>query len=335
MSLLRPFAALPLVLLSAPALAGVAVFEVQGTVASAFVNSGPFLGTTAGMTARLTYHVTTPGTPDGSGQFTTLPIVGSSVTMTIGPNSAGSSSTTSTVMFRSGHPVADGIFMNPLPLTGTAPVAFSFSECTGAIFSGLDPLANLGTFPSSAWCVYDWVVQGPGVSIQLDPASFSISALPPGVPFCFGDGLDASHTTPCPCANTGAAGRGCANSVNAAGGLLTAAGFVPNDDVVLQGSGMPASVACIYLQGTALDDAPFGDGVRCTGGTLLRLRTRSNIGGASSFPDSTDTITLSQRGGVAVGSGDTRLYQTYYRNSAALFCPPETFNVTNGYTIVW
>ena len=68
---------------------------------------------------------------------------------------------------------------------------------------------------------------------------------------------------------------------------------------------------------------------------LLRLRTRANVGGASTFPDSTDTVTLSQRGGVTVGSGATRYYQTYYRNAAAAFCPPETFNVTNGQIVVW
>ena len=79
----------------------------------------------------------------------------------------------------------------------------------------------------------------------------------------------------------------------------------------------------------------FGDGVRCTGGTLLRLRTKVNSGGASSFPDSVETITLSARGGVTPGSGARRYYQTYYRNSAALFCPPETFNVTNGVQIDW
>jgi photosystem II stability/assembly factor-like uncharacterized protein len=47
------------------------------------------------------------------------------------------------------------------------------------------------------------------------------TAIAPFVPFCFGDG---STTTPCPCGNTGAAGRGCANSVNAMGALLVATG---------------------------------------------------------------------------------------------------------------
>ncbi|MBI5362330.1 MAG: hypothetical protein HZA53_04065 [Planctomycetes bacterium] len=153
--------------------------------------------------------------------------------------------------------------------------------------------------------------------------------------FCSGDGTLLDHTTPCPCANIGAAGNGCANSVNAAGANLTATGTAAADNVVLNGSGMPAVVSCIYLQGDSPDDTVFGDGTRCAGGALIRLRTKNNVGGASSFPDSTDTITLSARGGVTVGSGALRYYQTYYRNSAAAFCPPETFNVTNGWKIAW
>ncbi len=153
--------------------------------------------------------------------------------------------------------------------------------------------------------------------------------------FCAGDALLADHTTPCPCGNVGATGNGCANSVNANGANLNATGTAAADDVVLHGSGMPAVVSCIYLQGDALDDVVFGDGVRCAGGTLLRLRTKANVAGASAFPDSTDAVTLSTRGGVTVGSGAQRWYLTYYRNAAAAFCPPETFNATNGWTIVW
>ncbi|MBI5362169.1 MAG: hypothetical protein HZA53_03255 [Planctomycetes bacterium] len=154
-------------------------------------------------------------------------------------------------------------------------------------------------------------------------------------PFCAGDGADPAVTTACPCANFGAPGHGCANSVNSAGAQLAASGILNPDAVVLVGSGMPASVSCIYLQGVGLDDAPFGDGVRCAGFPLLRLRTKQNAGGTSRFPDSTDTISLSQRGGVTPGSGVVRLYQTYYRNASASFCPPETFNVTNGWRITW
>ncbi|MBI5364159.1 MAG: hypothetical protein HZA53_13345 [Planctomycetes bacterium] len=153
--------------------------------------------------------------------------------------------------------------------------------------------------------------------------------------FCFGDGIDPAVTVACPCGNFGAAGNGCANSVNANGALLAVTGEAATDDVVLHASGMPATVSCIFLQGTQVEVAVFGDGVRCVGGTLLRLRTRSNVGGASQFPDSTDTVTLAQRGGVTIGSGVVRFYQTYYRNSAPLHCPPDTFNVTNGAAVTW
>jgi hypothetical protein len=159
-----------------------------------------------------------------------------------------------------------------------------------------------------------------------------------GAAYCTGDGLDPNVTTPCPCANVGTAGNGCANSTNPAGANLTATGSTNPDTIVLAGSGMPATVACIYLQGDAdnVTGVTFGDGVRCVDGTLIRLRTKVNVGGASTFPEAgVDTITLSVRGGVVPGSGATRFYQTYYRNAAALFCPPETFNVTNGWRITW
>ena len=75
-----------LALASSPALAGTAVFEVVGTVASASVNSGPFVGTMVGMPARLTFQATTPGTDVAPGQYTNYGIVLGSVTMTIGAN---------------------------------------------------------------------------------------------------------------------------------------------------------------------------------------------------------------------------------------------------------
>ncbi len=156
-----------------------------------------------------------------------------------------------------------------------------------------------------------------------------------GHAFCFGDGLDPNVTTPCPCANAGSPGHGCASSANSNGALLSASGSPALDTVVLAGSDMPFSAACIYLQGDAFDDLVFGDGVRCAGGSLIRLRTKINSAGASSFPDSADTVTVSQRGAVIPGSGVTRLYQVYYRNAAPAFCPPATFNASNGWLLAW
>ncbi|MFO1010939.1 MAG: hypothetical protein U1F29_12815 [Planctomycetota bacterium] len=158
-----------------------------------------------------------------------------------------------------------------------------------------------------------------------------------GRSYCAGDGVDPIVTTPCPCANFGAVGNGCANSANANGANLAAAGVSALDNVVLVGSGMPLSTSCIFLKGNA--NVPgglvFGDGVRCLSGAFVRLRTRALSGGTASFPDTTDTVTLSARGGDTVGSGIPAYYGVYYRNAAALFCPPATFNITNGWEIIW
>ncbi|MBK7876850.1 MAG: hypothetical protein IPJ77_14085 [Planctomycetes bacterium] len=203
----------------------------------------------------------------------------------------------------------------------------------GGSISGADSLTLViaPTSPGDSG-VYQLVVADGCGTIASDAVTLVVE---PGVRFCAGDGLDPVVTTDCPCANFGAPGRGCANSVEAQGAVLTASGLPDPDTAVLSASGMPLVSSCIYLQGDALVDATFGDGVRCAGGSLVRLRTRTNVGGASSFPDSGDTVSLSVRGGVVPGSGALRHYQTYYRNAAAVFCPPETFNVTSGFQIVW
>ena len=62
-------------------------------------------------------------------------------------------------------------------------------------------------------------------------------------------------------------------------------------------------------------------------------------GGQALFPNSAfaqdQTITLSQRGSVTVGSGALRFYGAWYRNASTTFCPPATANVSNGFKIVW
>ena len=157
--------------------------------------------------------------------------------------------------------------------------------------------------------------------------------------FCSGDGSSADHTSVCPCGNVGAPGRGCANSANANGALLTPSGSPALDTVVLEVIDTPANALGIYLQHDARDDRVFHDGVSCAGGNLIRLRNRNASGGASAFPDSTfaqdATVTLSQRGLVAPGSGLTRYYSTFYRNASTTFCPPATANVTNGVRVTW
>jgi hypothetical protein len=172
-----------------------------------------------------------------------------------------------------------------------------------------------------------------------DSMTLPVGALDVGATICAGDG---TLPTACPCANTGAAGHGCANSANPEGALLGATGWTGadpdtgTDSVTLHGSGMPATSTAIYLKGDGLDPAgaPFGDGVLCVSGSLIRLRTKINVGGASMFPEPGDP-SLSVRGATPPGSGLVARYQVYYRNAAAAFCPPATFNVSNGVELEW
>ncbi|MBL8862990.1 MAG: PQQ-dependent sugar dehydrogenase [Planctomycetes bacterium] len=151
--------------------------------------------------------------------------------------------------------------------------------------------------------------------------------------YCFGDGSG----TACPCGNAGAAGNGCASSVNTAGANLAGFGTasISNDSLLLAGSGMPNSSA-LYFQGTTQTaggaGAVFGDGLRCAAGTVIRLATKTNNAGQSSYPDPFD-LPISIRGGISFGP-QTRTYQCWYRNAAA-FCTPDTFNLTNGLSVTW
>ncbi|MBI5362767.1 MAG: VCBS repeat-containing protein [Planctomycetes bacterium] len=155
--------------------------------------------------------------------------------------------------------------------------------------------------------------------------------------FCFGDGTG----TACPCGNSGGLGRGCANSVNANGAVLTVTGVpsITTDTLVLHSTGMPNSAApsSLYLQGTAQDNGglgtPIQDGLRCVTGTIVRLGTRPNAANQSQYPDAGNQI-ISIRGGITV-PGTTRYYQVFYRNAATAFCPPGTANWTNGLAVTW
>jgi hypothetical protein len=97
---------------------------------------------------------------------------------------------------------------------------------------------------------------------------------------------------------------------------------------------MPNSSA-LYFQGTSQTaggaGSVFGDGLRCAGGTVVRLGTKSNLAGTSTYPVGADPD-VSVRGGDS--AGDVRTYQCWYRN-AAPYCTPSTFNLTNGVQVTW
>ncbi|MCY2960691.1 MAG: hypothetical protein NTY35_11045 [Planctomycetota bacterium] len=206
-------------------------------------------------------------------------------------------------------------------------------------WSGGDVLGTAGS-------LYSWDLTGTQY-FQLGSCSLDLGVLNVNVPDTDGDGIPNTcdpvtafcfgDTGNCPCANVGAAGNGCPNSVSTAGANLSVTGVasLAADTLVLAGSAMPNSSA-LYFQGTAQANAGlgtvFGDGLRCAAGSIIRLGTKQNVVGASQYPAVGDA-TVSVRGSVTA-AGSSRTYQVWYRNAAA-FCNAETFNLTNGVQIVW
>ncbi len=151
----------------------------------------------------------------------------------------------------------------------------------------------------------------------------------PGVSYCFGDGSG----TPCPCGNNGGPGEGCANGTGS-GAVLSASGSasVTAADLVLSGSGLIGGESGLYFQAdneiNGGNGSIFGDGLRCAGGSLIRLQLR--VAGVSD--SSSTTIDIGAKGGVA--AGDRKLYQLWYRDPVSSPCSTY-FNLTNGYEISW
>ena len=101
---------------------------------------------------------------------------------------------------------------------------------------------------------------------------------------------------------------------------------------------LPPTPTALFFQGTTRlalgTGVPFGDGLRCAGGSIVRLATKIASSGTSTFGHGVPgDPSVSQRGGIPPAGG-TRHYQVWYRNAAA-FCTVGTFNLSNGLRIEW
>jgi hypothetical protein len=155
---------------------------------------------------------------------------------------------------------------------------------------------------------------------------------------CLGDGTDQF----CPCVNFGLPGHGCENSGSTGGAFLFAAGAasLAHDTVTFNSSGEMPTALSVVLQGTvAIPAVPYGDGLRCTGGSLKRLFIHNAVGGVVTAPQGADPSVSFQSAalGDPLSAGATRIYQVYYRDPDPNFCPipGSTFNVSNAVTVLW
>jgi len=161
----------------------------------------------------------------------------------------------------------------------------------------------------------------------------------PGTRVCAGDGSAGA----CPCANSGANGRGCNNSASTGGAELASSGWnsLQFDTLLLTSSGELSTSTSVFLQGTSLiAPVAFGDGLRCTGGVLLRLFVKSAASGTASAPGIGDVAVHSRSAllGAPLSPGSACTYQVYYRDANLGFCPApagSSFNVSNGLRISW
>jgi hypothetical protein len=198
------------------------------------------------------------------------------------------------------------------------------SQIDWDVVSGSTYMIQLGTFPASSTAAAgNFTVE----QYACDPACETCN---PGAPYCAGDDTGSSS---CPCSNPSTNGGGCANG-SGRGGTLDAEGAasITSDSLVLKSTDLLPNQPCLFFQGNNAinggDGNPFGDGLRCAGGGVVRLQVR--------FPDSSGNvetnISISVKGGCQ--AGDLRRYQNWYRDPVTSACGA-TFNLTNGYEITW
>jgi hypothetical protein len=159
-----------------------------------------------------------------------------------------------------------------------------------------------------------------------------ISELESQPTYCYGDWTGVE----CPCFNVSVIGNkeGCLHS-GGIGARLVAYGnpSLANDTVELHYLRGPATSPVLLFQGTTMIQAgsQFGDGLRCTAGTVVRLAQRTPCGGQLALPEAGEPR-LSVLG-LVTATGPQH-YQGWYRNAAS-FCTASTFNLTNGVRVVW
>jgi hypothetical protein len=165
----------------------------------------------------------------------------------------------------------------------------------------------------------------------------------PGSDFC-APGLHGVIS--CPCANPqqpASSIKGCNNSASTGGAVLLSGGIasLAADTVVFSTTGETPNATTVFLQGNASlpSGLVFGQGVRCTGGSLERLYVKAASSGAASAPSGTDPSVSARSSalGDTITAGTHRYYNAYYRDSTVLGgCPStSTFNTTQGQDVLW
>jgi hypothetical protein len=192
-------------------------------------------------------------------------------------------------------------------------------ELNGALDPQCEPIGNpMLVFESRT-------AMGPEVTITY---VYSTS----GSSYCPGDG----SATACPCGNSGLAGHGCSSPGTVNGALLSGTGdaALSGDTLTLTATDLPQSTQLILMQSETgmYQGAPFGAGVRCVTGTMVRIAAFS-AGTSTTFGPSHGDPSISVAGSIPPGGG-TRYYQVSYREPPGA-CNGSAINFTNGWRVAW
>ena len=280
-------------------------------------------------------------TVDGSGFTPSALSVPAGTTVTWTHAGGGNQSVTSTTLpysydsgtFASGTYsytfVSPGIYSytsTPTGMNGTITVTGSAEE-TDALYVGGGMYRFELPSNGAEVCYETWFADYPGNESVSESACRTL--VNPFPTFC--DTADGSLAS-CPCGNAGNPNTGCDIQQGTGGVELTvvAQETSPQNRVTMTGAGYPpaSSPASIVIRATSLDpSAPvvFGDGLRCIGTPLVRL-------GASFASSGNSTHTFGH--GTMAGTGDF-YYQLWFRNTPAMFCTPDAFNLSNGRRLTW
>jgi hypothetical protein len=216
-------------------------------------------------------------------------------------------------------------------VTWTAP---ELVNTNGATDSGADSEPRIAASLDGHWIVA-WNSRddlGGTIGTDLDVLAsrfLTPDSSSPGTTFCYG--FDHGVVR-CPCGNDSPViGRaGCLNSTGVgASANLNGTARISGLACRALASGMPMNASALVFQGTSAVNlgrgAPFGDGLRCVGGSVVRI----------------DATTVSTSGQVNVVlptaglvPGDQRAYQVWYRNAAS-FCTASTFNLSSAFWAAW
>lgn len=245
-----------------------------------------------------------------------------------------------------------------VPVTGVGPGGCFWALATADHAPGEFPAPMDETNPSTAaWIVGD--TAGPG---SMDLADLSANSNPPvsmaalGMPSsfllriqgvelpdetCLG-GTCVSFCWDCPCGNQGASLQGCANSTGEGANLIVSGtASLANDSLALTAAPVPNQPGVFFQANAEIQPTPFGAGLRCCGGSVLRIGTYM---AANQVADTASGALIggfgppiSQHpGNASLQAGDVRCYQYWFRDpGAGNPCPGTAFNLSRSQQVFW